>query len=141
MGLERHEARALVMAALGNDRVGHIFDEELLATNDIKQGEIPTPLLLKLAEEASELSQAILKATNPSSSSYKELGQVLEEAGHTLMFLTLLDVLSERKVTLHGYARMERHLRKPKPTNKATLSYISKNTAQLWNKILKKSKG
>lgn len=79
------------------------------------------PLLMKLAEECNELSQAILKSVNEGSGGYGKLEDVYAEAGHVMMFLEMLDALADGQPTIYRNRRIKRHIQSPKCENKRNL--------------------
>lgn len=88
-------------------------------------GELENILLdritLKLGEESNELGQAIFKSINPSSSQFKSLKSIMEEAGHVMLFLQMLDTFTGGKITKERNKRIYRHLGSPKCSNSREL--------------------
>ena len=93
---------------------------------------IPTPVLLKLGEECSELSQAILKCVNPGSASHQRLSEVLAEAGHVRLFLELVEAFSGDEIIKARNERIERHLSNPKSTKEALSSYVFSHLTEIY---------
>lgn len=87
---------------------------ESLGEGDYNPEEIPSTLLLKLGEECAELIQAINKSLNPMSGSFGKSEKILEESGHVLLFLKLLDSLYGKEVAKSMKARIQRHHENPK---------------------------
>ena len=107
--LARAVALGLVSASLRLDDIS-----EKAYTLDEFEEIIENRVMLKLGEECSELSQAILKAVNPGSGKYKDLGDVMAEAGHVMLFLNILNTLTDGKPTMYRNRRIKRHLDSPK---------------------------
>lgn len=93
---------------------------------------IPTPVLLKLGEECSELSQAILKCLNSGSGGHHKLSAVLEEAGHVRLFLEIVEAFTDGEITKARNARIERHLSSPKSSRESLTTYVFSHLSQIY---------